>query len=493
VRPKQAYEASRGRSRRGVGGSEEAAQLATAPHAESSGGSPGAVGESSSAVGGSSSAVGGSSSAAGGSSASTSTVAAPPPPLDSVEPPAASGPSIRIAAVSERVAGSSASSTAVRASGSSRSERASSASRHATERPSTAAQSERSAPSERRDRVLKTGTRVKRGPDWKWHMQDGGPGKEGVVVCGNERNSDGWVRVKWDAGNINGYRWGAENAYDLELAETSPFSTAIRAYDVDALRAVIAEGNHDVNKLLCGSTPLCDLISRIDDTGSSEAPAEKMLGMVRAMISEFKADPNKISEGKLPLNMAAEKAHPELVKTLLELKADPKAVDGNSQTALQLALRCLERGDGLSRHAGAGGAGEYPSRYLSEGGSSSSRRRGSGVTASSDARDVQARLGDVILTLERQDAQGNKSDGVVRKFLAGASERQFGVDNPGFQFPVPAEIAGSTASFSVTFRIKCLEPTGSRMGCACVFAIATGGCAGLQIVMCASGQTVIGA
>ncbi len=61
---------------------------------------------------------------------------------------------------------------------------------------------------------LPVGTRVARGPDWKWEDQDGGPGKQGSVIRG--RNDDGWVRVRWDAGEENAYRWNGEGGkYDL--------------------------------------------------------------------------------------------------------------------------------------------------------------------------------------------------------------------------------------------------------------------------------------
>ena len=50
---------------------------------------------------------------------------------------------------------------------------------------------------------LQTGDRVKRGPDWKWGDQDGGQGKLGTIT---EIQSDGWIRVTWDARGSNVYR-----------------------------------------------------------------------------------------------------------------------------------------------------------------------------------------------------------------------------------------------------------------------------------------------
>ena len=61
---------------------------------------------------------------------------------------------------------------------------------------------------------LTKGTRVTRGRDWKWDDQDGGKGKAGTII---EIKADGWVRVEWDCGRANSYRWGAEDACDLKL------------------------------------------------------------------------------------------------------------------------------------------------------------------------------------------------------------------------------------------------------------------------------------
>ncbi|XP_036362292.1 uncharacterized protein LOC115216771 isoform X2 [Octopus sinensis] len=60
---------------------------------------------------------------------------------------------------------------------------------------------------------LKSGVRVKRGPHWKWGNQDGGKGNLGTVI--EQKNSNGWVPVKWDAGHTNLYRVGYDNSCDL--------------------------------------------------------------------------------------------------------------------------------------------------------------------------------------------------------------------------------------------------------------------------------------
>ncbi len=65
-----------------------------------------------------------------------------------------------------------------------------------------------------RPRMLLKGMRVVRGPDWKWNDQDqNGPGT--VTQGSGESSSDDWIRVRWDHGSSNGYRWGAENCFDL--------------------------------------------------------------------------------------------------------------------------------------------------------------------------------------------------------------------------------------------------------------------------------------
>ncbi|CAK1599489.1 unnamed protein product [Parnassius mnemosyne] len=66
--------------------------------------------------------------------------------------------------------------------------------------------------------LMKIGTRVVRGKDWKWGDQDGVPGGEGRVI--GELGEDGWVRVAWDSGGTNSYRMGKEGKYDLKLARS---------------------------------------------------------------------------------------------------------------------------------------------------------------------------------------------------------------------------------------------------------------------------------
>ncbi|XP_039600637.1 E3 ubiquitin-protein ligase HERC2 isoform X1 [Polypterus senegalus] len=68
--------------------------------------------------------------------------------------------------------------------------------------------------------MMKIGTRVMRGVDWKWGDQDGPPPGLGRVI--GELGEDGWIRVQWDTGSTNSYRMGKEGKYDLKLAEPLP-------------------------------------------------------------------------------------------------------------------------------------------------------------------------------------------------------------------------------------------------------------------------------
>lgn len=57
------------------------------------------------------------------------------------------------------------------------------------------------------------GSRVSRGPDWKWGDQ--GKGTSGTIVgTGGE---PGWVMVRWDNQEQNDYRYGAQGAHDVNI------------------------------------------------------------------------------------------------------------------------------------------------------------------------------------------------------------------------------------------------------------------------------------
>lgn len=59
--------------------------------------------------------------------------------------------------------------------------------------------------------------KVRRGPDWKFGEQDGGPGAAGTVLS---IDGDNWVRVRWDNGRTNTYRAGVVDSgvtrFDIE-------------------------------------------------------------------------------------------------------------------------------------------------------------------------------------------------------------------------------------------------------------------------------------
>ena len=69
-------------------------------------------------------------------------------------------------------------------------------------------------------KLSKPGTKVVRGPDWKYDNQDGGGNSTGKVI-GFVDGCPGWVRVKWN-GNDKEYRYriGAEKGkFDIMAAD----------------------------------------------------------------------------------------------------------------------------------------------------------------------------------------------------------------------------------------------------------------------------------
>lgn len=60
------------------------------------------------------------------------------------------------------------------------------------------------------------GTRVRRGPGWKWGDQDShGPG----TVTGHSKNP-GWISVMWDSGAGFQYRYGADGMFDIVVCDS---------------------------------------------------------------------------------------------------------------------------------------------------------------------------------------------------------------------------------------------------------------------------------
>ncbi|KAK9500491.1 hypothetical protein O3M35_001746 [Rhynocoris fuscipes] len=73
---------------------------------------------------------------------------------------------------------------------------------------------------------VEAGTRVVRGPDWKWGEQDGGEGSVGTVIQvgrpGTRPSPEKTVVIYWDNGAETNYRIGYEGAYDLRLLDNAP-------------------------------------------------------------------------------------------------------------------------------------------------------------------------------------------------------------------------------------------------------------------------------
>lgn len=99
-------------------------------------------------------------------------------------------------------------------------------------------------------KLMKVGTRVARGQDWKWGEQDG-PSGEGRII--SEVGDDGWVRVEWDNGTTNSYRMGKEGQFDLKLADcisSSVISPDTETDDDTSLIELQLTGSSHPTKLL---------------------------------------------------------------------------------------------------------------------------------------------------------------------------------------------------------------------------------------------------
>lgn len=305
---------------------------------------------------------------------------------------------------------------------------------------------------------LVSGTRVKRGPSWKWSSQDGGPGNEGEVVSGTEKNSDGWVRVKWDRGGVNGYRWGAENAYDVEPVDANPLSKAIRDKDVEALlEAAKEEGAAQIR----GSAGVLLEVLALAEEGATHG--RKDVELIGVLVAQLGADPNKPSGGRLALTVAAERGRCDLVQALLEHGAQAGVHDAEGLTSLQALTRHLERAE-------AGGA-------------------------------LLAELGKALRLLEAQEQreEGGRTAPVRHlRFEKEGGQRCFGRSYPGFRFPSAASLA-EEASFTVAVRVKHNEPTGIRSGRSALLCFGRGGAGasaaqqqGFSVMMHTHGHVALG-
>ncbi|XP_071117239.1 uncharacterized protein [Haliotis cracherodii] len=75
--------------------------------------------------------------------------------------------------------------------------------------------------------LIEIGVKVKRGVDWSYADQDGGPDGRGIVI---RKRKDGRVKVRWDNGHINSYYFGGHGKFDLEVStEEDELSAVIAA------------------------------------------------------------------------------------------------------------------------------------------------------------------------------------------------------------------------------------------------------------------------
>uniref|UniRef100_A0A8C9RA53 E3 ubiquitin-protein ligase HERC2 n=1 Tax=Scleropages formosus TaxID=113540 RepID=A0A8C9RA53_SCLFO len=112
--------------------------------------------------------------------------------------------------------------------------------------------------------MMKIGTRVMRGPDWKWGDQDGPPPGLGRVI--GELGEDGWIRVQWDTSSTNSYRMGKEGKYDLKLAEPPPaIQTATEDSDTEDDAEPVEKSSHPT-----AMRTLCGLLRMVVDSGTSD-------------------------------------------------------------------------------------------------------------------------------------------------------------------------------------------------------------------------------
>uniref|UniRef100_A0A3Q3VWY8 E3 ubiquitin-protein ligase HERC2 n=1 Tax=Mola mola TaxID=94237 RepID=A0A3Q3VWY8_MOLML len=110
--------------------------------------------------------------------------------------------------------------------------------------------------------MMKIGTRVMRGVDWKWGDQDGPAPGLGRVI--GELGEDGWIRVQWDTSSTNSYRMGKEGKYDLKLAEPPPAAqppTEDSDTEDDAEGELMEKSSHPTAMMLTSTVNLLKTLS----------------------------------------------------------------------------------------------------------------------------------------------------------------------------------------------------------------------------------------
>ncbi|KAJ8297784.1 hypothetical protein KUTeg_024315 [Tegillarca granosa] len=108
--------------------------------------------------------------------------------------------------------------------------------------------------------MMKVGTRVVRGVDWKWGDQDGPPPSMGRVI--GELGEDGWIRVQWDTGSTNSYRM------DISKPESKHPTSLLRRSSLTLLRTLsICAGINAEETQSDAISTLCGLMRNIVDCG----------------------------------------------------------------------------------------------------------------------------------------------------------------------------------------------------------------------------------
>ncbi|XP_048453850.1 E3 ubiquitin-protein ligase HERC2 [Rhincodon typus] len=151
--------------------------------------------------------------------------------------------------------------------------------------------------------MMKIGTRVMRGVDWKWGDQDGPPPGLGRVI--GELGDDGWIRVQWDTGSTNSYRMGKEGKYDLKLAEPPPATqpaTEDSDTEDDSEAEPIEKNTHPTVMLLMGTVNLLQTLSLSagihSDLVQNEA-TKTLCGLLRMLVESGASDKTVSSVNKV--------------------------------------------------------------------------------------------------------------------------------------------------------------------------------------------------
>lgn len=135
-------------------------------------------------------------------------------------------------------------------------------------------------------KLMKIGTRIVRGTDWKWGDQDGNPPGEGRII--SEVGEDGWVRVEWYTGATNSYRMGKEGQYDLQLADSAlnvASPTEPEREDVSGSEASPSSDSHPSKLLRHCAAKLLQILA----VGSGLHGAQLDKHALRGMTSMFRA------------------------------------------------------------------------------------------------------------------------------------------------------------------------------------------------------------